>query len=603
MVIRMRVPRVRWVTVLAPLALVVGLVVAACGGGDPTQTPRPPTATTAPAPPTATTAATPTPTPAPVGIRAIVEAAPFPHEVPATYDNVKRGGTFTTFEFPLRTMDPTKSTSAAPLYQIQRQSGYLVRFPQTPGFSDPVSVFTTFQEDLALSHSISADGKVWTFKLRPDVRWHNRPPANGRRLTAQDVLWTFERNAAPDSAQAGNLANVERFEAPDDDTFVIYFKTADPDNLLAVGSEFNGIFNREYVESKGGELGTLEADFVGWGPFMVTEVKPAESYLLERNPNYHLKDPNGQPLPYLDARKLILGLSDQNARIAAFRAGQLDSVNPSLALVEAILKTDPDTQLLRATGSIAGQPVLGFQLNHPLFQDVRIRRAINMSIDREELNEALYLGLGYQGSPFPPPALGWADFPSVERMGEYYEYNPQRAKELLAEAGYADGITLPGKITTRTLNPTWENQIQIVQQMLKNNDINVEIEIMPSPQHSKLWLSGTWPLMIIHHLGTPGSTGMAFANAMRTDGPNNIWHISDPVVDQLIEKAGATLDSKERKEIFVQLLERDADQVYRSWLLAGRGVSLYQPYVRNYGSSGGLNLYGYYRESYLWLDK
>jgi hypothetical protein len=187
------------------------------------------------------------------------------------------------------------------------------------------------------------DPSTWIFKLRQGVKFHNRPPVNGREMVAEDVRYSYE--LLKDKAQYANrAAMVKSIQVIDKYTLRFELQTPDPKFYLNIVDSLSPVIvPREAVEAPGG----LAENPVGTGAFMLKEFVPGEGALLVKNPDYYLKDKDGRPLPYVDAVRLLF-TKDASTETALFRTKQLDLMRVStLDLLYALIKTVPDLSLYR----------------------------------------------------------------------------------------------------------------------------------------------------------------------------------------------------------------------------------------------------------------
>ncbi|PYO20713.1 MAG: hypothetical protein DMD85_16380, partial [Candidatus Rokuibacteriota bacterium] len=279
---------------------------------------------------------------------------------------------------------------------------------------------------------------TWIFKLRQGVRFHNRPPVNGREMTAEDVKYSYEL-LKDKTAYATRAALVKAVHVID--KYTVKFELAMPDPkfyLNVVDSLSPVIVPREAVEAPGG----LAENPIGTGAFMLKEFAPGEGALLVRNPDYYLKDKDGRALPYVDAVRLYF-TKDRATDTALFRARQIDLMRvPTLDVLYALMKTVPDLQLYRVPSFGWGDYGISMTLDKPPFNDVRVRQALSMAINRDVVAEVINRGDATLYGPFPWGLAGYtkrADY-SYANLGPNYQYNPKKAKELLAAAGYPSGF-------------------------------------------------------------------------------------------------------------------------------------------------------------------
>jgi ABC-type transport system substrate-binding protein len=238
---------------------------------------------------------------------------------------------------------------------------------------------------------------TWIFKLRQGVRFHNRPPVNGREMTAEDVKYSYEllRDKVQYATRAALVKTIHVV-----DKYTVKFELAMPDPkfyLNVVDSLSPVIVPREAVEAPGG----LAENPIGTGAFMLKEFAPGEGALLVRNPDYYLKDKDGRALPYVDAVRLFF-TKDRATDMALFRARQIDLMRvPTLDVLYALMKTTPDLQLYRVPSFGWGDYGVSLALDKPPFNDVRVRQALSMAINRDVVAEVINRGDATLYGPFP----------------------------------------------------------------------------------------------------------------------------------------------------------------------------------------------------------
>jgi len=281
---------------------------------------------------------------------------------------------------------------------------------------------------------------TWVFKLRQGVKFHNRPPVNGREMTAEDVKYSYE--LLKDKAQySTRAALVKAIHVVDKYTVKFELTLADPKFYLNVVDSLSPVIvPREAVEAPGG----LAENPIGTGAFMLKDFVPGEGALLVRNPEYYLKDKDGRALPYVDAVRLIF-TKDPATDMALFRTKQLDVMRLStLDTLYALMKTVPDLELYRVPSYGWGDYGVSMAVDKAPYNDVRVRQALSMAINRDIVAEVLNRGDAALYGPFPWALAGYtkrADY-SYTSLGPNYQYNPKKARELLAAAGYPKGFDM-----------------------------------------------------------------------------------------------------------------------------------------------------------------
>ena len=519
-------------------------------------------------------------------------ATTHPEWIPASSKPPKRGGVLTrasAWDPPV--IDP-RLTQSVGLYQFAALAGSrLVRytFPdEAPGPTD-----MTLKGDLAESWQSSPDHRVWTFKLRPGVKWHNVPPLNGRELVAADVKFCFE-TYAKEGVQSFTFQEVEGIETPDKYTVRIHLKT--PNVLVPqnVAEPITVLFAREVLE----EDGDLKKRFIGTGPYMLKEHTRKVRVVLARNPDYWDKG-----RPYVD-EYIILSTPDYATRVAAFRTGQSDIIwLASPSEVETVRKTNPNAVVQSYHNSLTPFGMALAQ-DRPPFNDVRVRRAVSMAIDRQKQVDTLFEGHGIIG--WGVPYIYYQDKqPTLAQLGPWWQYRPAEAKKLLAEAGHPNGFETT--LFYYEYFPQMTSQVQIVQQDLKRNlNINVKITKLDYTTYygryvDSKWEGLAWGFQSGHAIGLDERT----YQYMHSKSTKNFFRVNDPVIDELTTKLRQTPDRADQRALTRKIVDREFDQVLRMWMPYDNGFMVFQPHVRNAGAAALRRTDGYGSSAIarVWLDK
>lgn len=352
----------------------------------------------------------------------------------------------------LGTLDPARATSTPDKPLTGWIYNGLVRFK--PG-SDDISAL---EPDLAESWGESEDGKVWTFKLRPGVKFHH----GYGELTAEDVVFSLKRASNPDtSAFATDYKAVENIEAVDALTVRITLRQRVP-SLLGLVSNYHGgnIISKKAAEEEGAGFATKP---VGTGPFMVDSYTSQESVRLVRNPDYF------RGVPKLDGIEVRYIPSD-SARDLALRAGELD-----------VSYGRQDQQWIDATKGMSGFVVdimrpaelQQFHLNMtsaPL-DKIEVRRAVATALNRDEFVKFIGTSLAQPaGSVIPTGNLGWDNSTPIFGQGD-----AEAAKKMLADAGFPDAIKLK---MIQTSLPNMLSVAQVAQAQLAKAGIDLQLDVV-----------------------------------------------------------------------------------------------------------------------------
>ena len=301
------------------------------------------------------------------------------------------------------------------------------------------------------------DPLTYIFNIRKGVHWHNKPPVNGREMTAKDVEFSLLRitgmseEGPPVTTYEISLMPIESITATDQWTVVIKLERARPDALRAILISANAYILPPEVIRQHGDMKDWR-NVVGTGPFMLTDYVEGSSFTWDKNADYWGYDekyPENR-LPYVDQVR-ALHMVDEATRLAALRSGKIDlllvtggGVISKLDTIKSLQRTNPEIQVEPFFGSNSNAPTMN-RRNPPL-DDIRVRQAMQMALDLETINEA-YLGgfarwepMGLIGDVkgFYVPFEEWP-----EELKKTYRYDPEGAEALLDAAGYprgADGV-------------------------------------------------------------------------------------------------------------------------------------------------------------------
>src|SRR5438876_1909618 len=518
--------------------------------------------------------------------------SPYPDWIPASTKPPKRGSTITrASQWDPPGIDP-RMTQSVGLFQFAGlTSSRLIRY----AFPDEATTTTDFtlKGDLAESWQSDSANRVWTFKLRQGVKWQNLPPLNGRELTAADIKYCFEQYAK-EGVQAFTFQEIEGMETPDKHTLRVHLKT--PNTLFPqnVAEPVTLLFAREVLE----EDGDLKKRLIGTGPYLLKEHTRKVRVVLQRNPDYWDKG-----RPYVD-EYVILSTPDAATRLAAFRTGQADFIwVASPSEVETIIKTNPATVVQAYHNTLAPFGLALAQDRAP-FNDVRVRRAVSMAIDRQKMVDTVFEGHGILG--WGVPYIYYQDTPPTAKdLGPWWQYRPADAKKLLAEAGHPNGFETT--LFYYEYFPQMTSQVQLVQQDLRKNlNINVKITKLDYTSYYGRYVEGKWDGMAWgfqsgHAVGLDERTYVY----MHSKSTKNFFRVNDPLIDELTVKLRQTPDRAEQRATAKRIVDREYDQVNRLWMPFGTPFLLFQPYLRNVagGVLRGTVGYGSPTIARLWIDK
>lgn len=510
----------------------------------------------------------------------------------ASAQQPKRGGVLRHIGFEPPTFDIHGSVS----FQTQLVSSFVNRtlFKFVNGAKYGPSDYTLVP-DLALKADIAPDGRTYTIALRRGVRWEARPPVNGREFVAADVKYTMER-ALKKSGYANLLGQVESIETPDKYTVRIRLADAYAPFLHNLAEPWNAILPRE-VEEKMGDFKSAES-LIGCGPFVLEKYEPGVKAIFARNPNYYDKN-----LPYVD-RVEWLFLKDRGAQLSLFRAGQVDLPFYDARIprgdVASFRKSNPG-YVIQAWDWLANR-TLAMRTDRPPFNDVRVRRALSMAIDRKRWVTQYLEGQGYEDhGAVPAPMREWK-LPAKD-LGEgakYLEYNPAAAKKLLAEAGFAGG--LKAKCTNWPgYGPEYVEDLELLAFNLKQ--VGVELQIVNEEYGN--YIRGSFLGKFEETSWGPSSlfteVDAYLYNFYKTDQPNNRSHVSDTKLDVMLDAQRRYTARSSRKKVIDDIQRHVAERVYYVYTPYPKNISAWPPWVKNYGPKNSFDRGA--QLEVVWIDK
>ena len=476
--------------------------------------------------------------------------------------------------------------------------------------------FDTITGHLAESWE-NPDPLTYRFNIRDGVFWHDKAPVNGRQLTAHDVKFTYERylglsggEKSPETAGECDGLSVASITVPDDATVV--FKLKEP-SLFALNTLLTDfcawLVAREVVE----QFGDIQdwRNVTGTGPYQLTDVLEGSTMTFEKIDNYWRNDPKfpENRLPYADKVEYII-VNDPAAITSLMRSGQADwmgfALNSHLTSVDSAVNlkmTKPD--LVLHPFAYRSETAIHWNNQTPPFNDIRVRRAINMAIDFEAIAENYMQGWGDASPQGPTGAkvhgymVPFEEWP--EEVKQYYRYDPEAAKKLLAEAGYPNGF--------KVIYDHYEffdlGYYQIAMDYLRKNlDLDIEIQAVNRNDMIQKALNHTFPGMrsdvwaAEYHSPFAPLSGYWSQNGWR---PANV---NDALFDEYYEKVLAATTIEEQKEWTKKAFMRVTEQ---QWATMGPIAPLFgatQPWIKGYngeGELGGMNRADVFQ--YLWIDK
>jgi peptide/nickel transport system substrate-binding protein len=405
-----------------------------------------------------------------------------------------------------------------------------------------------YKPGLAESWDVSEDGTVWTFHLRKDVKFHN-----GKPFTAEDVKWTIDTIKDPDTASPfrEDLAAIKEVEVIDDHTVRFILEYPFPNLLYNLSATAAGIHPANAYEEYGDDYGKKVV--IGTGPYKLEEWIPGDKTVLVKNEDYNWgpewMENRG---PALIDKIVLKIIPDENSRIMELEVGGIHILRNVPETYVEQLDNNPDITVHKNPATKLGY--LAYATDKEPFTDVRVRRAINHALNKEEIIQFVFKGMGEPAYGYLPPAL--KDEYLEESQELAYEYDPDKAKQLLAEAGYADGLEL----TLSADNSSKSSKLaEIIQNQLKEVGINTNIQLYDSASYADMLKEGKQELFIREYSWSNADIIDWFLLSERFPYPNHSRWV-DEKTDELIKSAARQPTWEERAEGYKEVQRYLIDQ-------------------------------------------
>jgi peptide/nickel transport system substrate-binding protein len=510
----------------------------------------------------------------------------------------KRGGTLTIRAWDPPFFDPMLTTAYRVHIPLTFTHSRLVKHKAGPAIAPGTFVI---EGDLAESWS-QPNEATWIFKLHRGVRWHNKPPVNGRELTAEDVRYSVERFlTVKGNPGAYMLRAVDKVEAVD--RYTIKFSLKEPFawflDMLANPISLP-IVARECVE-KFGDLKKAES-VVGTGPWMLESYRQNAGLTLLRHPAYFRPG-----LPYIDRVEILVD-EDNASRIATFLAGRYDlgwefpgTINRTdwVQIKDMLQRRRPNLKTAEFVANV--ETHISMRSDRAPFNDVRVRRAVSLAIDRQEMIDAVLEGAGVFNPAFPAALKDWA-LPT-NQLGDgarYFKHDPVEARRLLAAAGHPNGF--PASVCFATYgSTTLVDLAQLILKDLKRVGIDARLDTKEYGAFIASCYFGQFESMT-YGPQTPFLEPDNFLYSMHYPGEQkNQSHVDDPVVTDFLVRQRRTFDTAKRREIIAEIQRYLATQQYYVQLPSGVYVAVWDGALKNYGPNLGYDYGG--RLMAAWLDR
>jgi peptide/nickel transport system substrate-binding protein len=503
---------------------------------------------------------------------------------PALAQTPARGGVLRLADREAPNLDPHLSVSFLTHSWANMVYSQLVRYPHGPEQKSPSDF--SIVPDLAEKWEYQSP-TVIVFTLRKGVRFHNKPPVNGREVTAEDAKYSIQRFMAK-SAFRARFEVVQAVDAVDRHTLRITLKEPSAPflNHLAA-STYVPILPRE-VEEQFKDFNRPEA-MIGTGPFMVKSYQKGVQIAFERNPNYYVKG-----LPYLDS--VVIEITpDAAARVSLLRAGKVDMGHMwgFLSAEEAKSVKQSNPEMVSNPVTNLGSAIIYFRTDQPPFNDVRVRRAVSLAIDRKSWSDAILNGEGcIDAGPVPCALTDWK-LPAAKmdpaKAKYLVGYDPGEAKRLLAEAGYPKGFTAPLHHWPGYI-PPFRTYYDLTADSLAKIGINVELK----PEEYGKYISTTYLGKFEKMAMGPQAPGNEIDDWLYSgffpEQPHNRSHVADAELNKMLTAQRRELDPAKRLAIIHDIQRYLADKAYYVYLPTWPQHITHAPRVKGFKHHDGFSL-------------
>jgi peptide/nickel transport system substrate-binding protein len=564
-------------------------ILAACGGGSTaTDTPKP-AATTAPSAPTTAPAAASSPAsaataatgttaaPAATSPAASVAATSAVNGANPTASGAaavqpKPGGTLViswwTGDPP--DLDPYLNVT----FRAQEFAGFfysrLLKYDSGPGVG-PNSFVPV--PDLAEKYDISKDGLTYTFTIRANAKWQNKDPMKGRAVTADDVVWSFNRFRQV-SPNKNYFDIVKDVKATDPRTVVFTLNSVFAPFENAVAAPVLFIMPKEVIEADGDGRKRV----IGSGPWIFDHFEKGVQVVAKKNPDYYFTG-----TPYVDEVDLLI-IPDSATSVAGLRSKSIDIYAPSQSDRKALVASNPEIQMIDYPQNLLY--FMYWRVDAPPFNDVRVRQAVSLTLDRDELITVLSEGKGYINNAVPAGLESWWLDPRSADMGpsaKYFKRDVDAAKKLLADAGFGSGLKVPFISSLNAYGNTFNSSIDTVIKQMKDAGIQLDFR----PQDYAAYIGSTFlgkfdPGTMVWGLETPFQEPHEYLyNMYHPKGVRNHAGINDAKLTDMVEKQSVTIDKAQRKNIIFDIQRYTGEQQFYVIGPVGPVTVASQPWVKN----------------------
>ena len=430
------------------------------------------------------------------------------------------------------------------------------------------------------------DSATFEFRLRDDVVWQRLEPVNGRRLVAEDIAYSYERQRAEGMPNGALFHMVDTLEAVGENLLRITLLAPDADFLAALAAGRSKIVAREAV-ALNGDL--LDGPTVGSGAWVLEEARDDTTFTFRRNEDY-FKD----SLPLLD-RLRVHTISDEDTAYAAFRVNNVDVHRLRPKEWEEFRQQKPDATMLAFKEIGVGLEV-AFKTTEPPFDDVKVRQAAMLAMRPHRAIEEIWQSAAYLTQGLPLDSADW-------RLGEeelrgYFDDHP-RATALLAEA--VDVLPVPAVVKVGDFGEEYLGHAERVAAEMQSVGFKPEMEIVDRRRFGEeVWLGGDYRMFMGPMAPVASPNGYMLA-VLSSDGAWNTTGHKDEALDALILAQASEYDAAERRRIVIEAQRHAMEKAYRFAPAAAVSLWAWWPQVKGLEPNFVGSEYSHWER--VWLDE
>ena len=433
--------------------------------------------------------------------------------------------------------------------------------------------------DLADSWETSADGKIYIFHLRKNARFHN-----GRPVTAQDVVYSWERAADPATnsdlvltylgdivgvadKRAGKAKTISGLKVINDNTLLVTIDAPKPYFLMKLTYGVSSVLDRANVESGSNWYKTPN----GTGPYKLIRWESGKAQLYERNSDFYLTPP---AIPYIVVQ-LYAG-----AGMRLYETGDIDVTGvPQFDVGRVLDPKEPlHADLLQGVSMCTSK--VTFDVTKPPFNDPKVRQAFALAVDRQRYVDVVQYGVGIPARGLYPPAL-----PGYNSKLIGLDFNPQLAKQRLAESSYGSADKLPPIVFTSSgfgsdVDP---GVAALADMWQKNLGVTIQVENLEPDKAQDEIHAGRHGQLISDGWCADYPDPENFADALYHSGAQqNVGHYSNPILDTMLEKARTERNVTLRMQMYAQAEQAIVNDAAAIFLSHSLSYILVKPYIKGY---------------------